>query len=695
MSDIPRLEGARALDRAPVRVGLERRWRVRLADGRSALLGQLLPELARDEALRRRYLQDVEALRALAAPVVAEIVALGPQPDPRDPGAAPPWRLRLDPPGETLDALLARRGTLAIDETLGLGAELATALHEVHRRGATLRDLHPRQIVVLARPVAGQPRLLFTDVGLARVDVLSTRTAASVVLEGSPYSAPEHLRSGAVDARADLYTWGVIVWRALTGTFPFGPGPAIVFTQNPQRVPHLPRSFAASKLAGSARDLCTQNPQRVPHLPRSDLRAQSALPPAHELREGVPPGLSQILHRCLASDPGDRLRSARELLDWLRGTPPTGALVPAELVACQACGNALPPGVRLCLHCGKAAVQFAHAPFGDEDTFAVDLMTAREDDRFVRSLRGFLEAVSDGPLPKLNFLVGHPSWYSREEAPSMLRTPTRLIGQLSRQSAEELARRLRAQAIEVEARSLRDLERRELHGLVGLISGVGLMLVAVGLVAFSAWPGLGWALGGLGALLGAGGGLYWGTRREPRSGPLVRLRATAAALPASDALVARLCAQLPGSAPDVRQVVGQLALLVQRLVEHRAERAGARGATAELEAMARPVAPLVELVCRAIAALAAIDADLAELDEGALVRAAAASEARGEPRARRLELLDGLERLRTLEEQRGRHLSGLLEAASLLERAVDLALATPDPDAVYEREIRLALASLE
>ena len=219
-----------------------------------------------------------------------------------------------------------------------------------------------------------------------------------------------------------------------------------------------------------------------------------------------------------------------------------------------------------------------------------------------------------------------------------------------------------------------------------MVASTALLLVSTPL----AWAGI--ALGVLGAI---GGGIPWATRRLHRSGPLIRLRAAPTALPASDALVARLCAQLPAAAPDVRETVGELALLVQRLMDHRAERAHPGAGQAELEVLAGPVAPLTDLVCAAIAALAAIDAELRGLDEGALVRALAASEARGETRTRRLELLEGLERLRTLEEQRGQHLSRLLEAISLLERACQLALGAAEADASYEREVRLALASLE
>ena len=308
-----------------MRVGLERRWRVRLADGRAGLLAQLLPELARDEALRRRYVQDLERLRALEAPVMAEIVAIGPPARSRaTPRAAPPWRLRVDPPGETLEALLSGGAPWPVDEALAIGrrAGLRPA------RGAPPRGHPARSAPAPRRPAARRrPRLLFTDVGLARVDVLSTRTAASVVLEGSPYNAPEQLRSGAVDARADLYSWGVIVWRALTGTFPFGDGPAI-----------LQAATVAARRCTSCAPAC-------------------------------PLGLSPLLARCLARDPGARPRSARELLDVLGGDPRAGAPRGAA-ASCSArpAGSALRPGLRLCPACGHAAVQFTHVRLGATGT---------------------------------------------------------------------------------------------------------------------------------------------------------------------------------------------------------------------------------------------------------------------------------------------------------------------------------------
>ena len=86
--------------RGPTRVGSEQRFLLQLGDGSRVVLGQLLPELASSEPLRRRYVRDIERLQALDAPALARTLVLGPAPDPRDPAAAPPYRVREEPEGE-------------------------------------------------------------------------------------------------------------------------------------------------------------------------------------------------------------------------------------------------------------------------------------------------------------------------------------------------------------------------------------------------------------------------------------------------------------------------------------------------------------------------------------------------------------------------------------------------------------------
>src|SRR5439155_3877191 len=107
----------------------------------------------------------------------------------------------------------------------------------------------------------------FTDVGHARLAILSSRTASSLLLESSPYAAPEALLETNVDARADVYSLGVVLWRAVTG-----------------RVP-----FEASLLA-----------------------ARGALPGLADVRAGVPAPLATLVARCLERAPENRPLTARD-----------------------------------------------------------------------------------------------------------------------------------------------------------------------------------------------------------------------------------------------------------------------------------------------------------------------------------------------------------------------------------------------
>jgi len=107
------------------------------------------------------------------------------------------------------------------------------------------------------------------------------------------------------------------------------------------------------------------------------------------------------------------------------------------------------------------------------------------------------------------------------------------------------------------------------------------------------------------------------------------------------------------------------------------------------------VAPLVALLERQVGALDQLDRELATLDEETLVRALVASEARGEPPSRRRTMLDGLDRLRALEDQRAGLMQRLLEVSTLLRRAIATGLGVADPDAAHRAELELARAALD
>lgn len=630
----------------PWDVGTEQRWRIRLGDGRGVLVAQLAEDLARDESIRRRYVRDAERVQQISAHALVPTLAIGPEPDPRDPAAIAPWRARLDPPGETLEGWL-RRAPVPIEELTRVFVGLADALQSVHATGAVLRDLRPSQVL---RSHDG--RVLLVDVGLSRVDVLSSHTASSLLMQGSAYAAPEQVHATAVDQRSDLYGLGVMMWQALTGELPFGDGPAFLR-------------------------------QRVP------------LPPLSHVRRDAPAVLDALVRACLDEDPSRRPATAQDVAWILRGGNPSALAEPAT-TACQHCGARLRVGQRLCLSCGRVSVRFLPAAPG-EPAHGIDLLRLDEDARKLRWLQGFVQDVAQPPAPLPEFLVGSPHLYAEEERRRRVRLPARLFGGLSQATAETLLARMKAEGLDVgmagppQERSARNL----MLSTVAAAAAMAVVLSPLGPVAIFTMLGIG-LLGGLVALGRYNNIKSWVRRTHPR----FALRALPAALPASDPLVARLAALLDhdhsgddsGDVPgDVREVVAELALLVQRLVDHRAHQVRDPH---ELDVLTAPVEPLVTAIERLVAQLHELGRELAQLDEGAMVRALAASEARGEDRSQREELLRGLDRLRALEDQRAEVFHRLLEARSLLTRTVELGLAVHDEGLEHERRLAMAMAAL-
>lgn len=644
MDNLPQRLGLTVLD-GPHRVGSELRWRVQ-RDGTAATLGQLLPELATDVSVRRRYVRDVDRLRGLPSTALAPLLDSGPE-NADEPTADPPWRLREHPAGETLEQHLDARAPLPTDEAATLVAALADRLHELHAHGAVVRDLTPAHVVLT--PDEG-PRLV--DVGLARVDILSTRTAASLLLEGSPFSAPELLARTAVDARADVYALGVMLYRALTNRLPFPDTHALLRPSEP--------------------------PARV-----------------RSLRREVPEVIDELVARCLAEDPSDRPAGAAEVAQVLRGT---AALAEhAAPAPCQSCGRALPPGQRLCLGCGKLAVQFDSTDDPD-DGYDIELRKIDEKSESREALAEILGGVCEGPLPPLNFLVGDARMYSKLERDTLDKLPAKLVTGLTKSSAQALDQRLRDAGLATRLvptnannRALRKGEK------IGLSAGLGATIVMSTLVAAAIGTQAGFFIAGLAAVVGTVIVLavfhHRRNRKKRRHAPaLVPVRRAPAALPASDPLVARLGALLQDEPPaDVREQVGDLALAVQRLVDHRVTHTAE---AQDIDVLTAPVEKLVALVETQVHAIAEIDEQLAQHDEGRLVRQLAAAEARREDPATRDRLLDSLDRLRTLEQTRSQRLFRLIEATRLARRSVALGLTVRDEAIEHERDVALALAAL-
>jgi tetratricopeptide (TPR) repeat protein len=192
---------------------------------------------------RARFAREIRVLSQLSHPNVVRYLQDGLTADGR-PYFAMEW---LE--GEALSSRLAR-GAMAVPEGLRLFRRIAEALACAHAAGIVHRDIKPSNILLLNGAV---DRTKLIDFGLARVGGAGTTTATGQVLGTPEYMAPEQARGSAVvDARADVFALGCVVFRALSGRRPFeGEEPLailsrIVFGETPRLrsfVPDSPESL--------------------------------------------------------------------------------------------------------------------------------------------------------------------------------------------------------------------------------------------------------------------------------------------------------------------------------------------------------------------------------------------------------------------------------------------------------------------
>jgi len=125
--------------------------------------------------------------------------------------------------GPTLADFLEERGALDLREALPIVRGIASALDAVHKSGVAHRDLKPANVVLERRDGEPFPKLI--DFGVAELittetDQASAATAGALI--GTPrYMAPEQCRGKKVDARADSYAFGLLLYEMLTGKPPF------------------------------------------------------------------------------------------------------------------------------------------------------------------------------------------------------------------------------------------------------------------------------------------------------------------------------------------------------------------------------------------------------------------------------------------------------------------------------------------
>ncbi len=244
---------------------------------------KLLPlSMAHDEMRRERFLREARAAAAVTHPNIAAVYAVG--------VADGRHYIAMElVEGTTLRAHFAG-GPLAIAEALRIGKAIGRGLSRAHERGIIHRDLKPDNVMI---DRDGEPKIL--DFGLAKLfepeepsarpvdktEPLPLPTESGVVLGTRGYMAPEQLLAGDVDARCDVFAFGVCLYEMLIGVRPFE--------------------------ARSAYELVV---------------AIETPPSLRARRAEVPAELEAIVQRCLAKAPDDRYASAREVVEALERVGP-------------------------------------------------------------------------------------------------------------------------------------------------------------------------------------------------------------------------------------------------------------------------------------------------------------------------------------------------------------------------------------
>lgn len=217
--------------------------------------------------LRRRFLLEAQIAAALQHPNITRILELGSE-------EGSPYLVQELLEGEDLSACIKRRDAMTLRERIAVLVQIARGLAHAHSQGVLHRDVKPRNVRVLPD---GSVKLM--DFGFAKLlDRDLNLTTKGVAIGTIGYVSPEQFRGEQVDARTDVFSFGVLAYELLTGT----------------------RPFAGTSFPEVSRRLLEEDPR-----------------PIHELDPECDPRLSGLIAACLIKDRDRRLAGFEPILKEL------------------------------------------------------------------------------------------------------------------------------------------------------------------------------------------------------------------------------------------------------------------------------------------------------------------------------------------------------------------------------------------
>src|SRR5579883_2580350 len=190
--------------------------------------------LAQDPALEARFRREAQSLARVAGEGIVPIHEAGSE-------RGRFYFVMGLMPGGSLDGRLKERGRLEWREAVTLVAQVARALAKCHANGIVHRDLKPGNVLF---DEEGRPRL--SDFGCVRDLDARSLTETGIVIGTPAYMPPEQLDGAKVDARADVYSLGVVLYQLVSGAVPHaGRSPVELLAKKLREKPRSLGSFGA------------------------------------------------------------------------------------------------------------------------------------------------------------------------------------------------------------------------------------------------------------------------------------------------------------------------------------------------------------------------------------------------------------------------------------------------------------------
>jgi TolB-like protein/Flp pilus assembly protein TadD/tRNA A-37 threonylcarbamoyl transferase component Bud32 len=231
---------------------------------------KFLPQhLTSTEAEQARFLQEAQAAATLNHPNICTIHAIE---EAEVPGGGVQQFIDM----EYVDGATLRR-KLPFEkpaDAVALAAQVGEALQEAHMKGIVHRDIKAENIMVNAK---GQAKVM--DFGLAKLKGSLKLTKTSSTVGTLAYMAPEQIQGGEVDARSDIFSFGILVFEMLAGKTP----------------------FRGEHEAAAMYSIMNEEPESL-----------------LKYRPELSPELDRIIKRALEKDPEDRFQSAADMVSELR-----------------------------------------------------------------------------------------------------------------------------------------------------------------------------------------------------------------------------------------------------------------------------------------------------------------------------------------------------------------------------------------